>query len=91
MLKHRFASQALILMYHRVTDLPNDPYLKAMGKQVQLEWICSALEWPVTDATGIPIFKDSSHLRASYVEKNIRVFDDFVSPQRKHTILAVLP
>jgi peptidoglycan/LPS O-acetylase OafA/YrhL len=48
------------------------------------EWICSGLECPVTDATGIPTFKDSTHLRASYVEKNIRVFDDFVVPEREH-------
>src|SRR5437870_12225818 len=29
-LKYRFASRALILMYHRVTELPNDPYLLAI-------------------------------------------------------------
>ncbi len=29
-LKYRFASRALILAYHRVTDLPNDPYLLAV-------------------------------------------------------------
>src|SRR5262245_10831464 len=29
-LKYRVASRALILMYHRVTDLPNDPYLLAV-------------------------------------------------------------
>jgi SGNH domain (fused to AT3 domains)/Dolichyl-phosphate-mannose-protein mannosyltransferase len=48
------------------------------------EWICSGLECPVTDATGIPTFKGSTHLRASYVEKNVRVFDDFVIPDREH-------
>jgi peptidoglycan/LPS O-acetylase OafA/YrhL len=50
------------------------------------EWICSALECPVTDGTGIPIFYNSTHFRASYVAKNIRVFDEFVVPQRKHAI-----
>jgi len=29
-LKHRFCSRALILVYHRVTELPNDPYLLAV-------------------------------------------------------------
>jgi peptidoglycan/LPS O-acetylase OafA/YrhL len=42
------------------------------------EWLCSSSECAVTDANGVPIFYDSTHLRASYVEKNIRVFDDFV-------------
>ena len=50
------------------------------------DWMCSALECPVTDATGIPIFYNSTHFRASYVEKNIRAFDEFVVPQRKHAI-----
>jgi peptidoglycan/LPS O-acetylase OafA/YrhL len=45
------------------------------------EWMCSALECPVTDATGIPIFYDSTHVRASYVKKNVRVFDEFVVPR----------
>jgi hypothetical protein len=29
-LKYRFASRALILVYQRVTELPNDPYLLAV-------------------------------------------------------------
>jgi len=53
------------------------------------EWICSELECPVTDATGIPTFKDSTHLRASYVEKNIQVFDDFVVPGKGHATFVV--
>ncbi len=51
------------------------------------EWMCSALECAVTDATGIPIFYDSTHVRASYVKKNVRVFDDFVVPKREHATL----
>lgn len=47
------------------------------------EWMCSSSECAVTDANGIPIFYDSTHLRASYVEKNIRVFDEFVVPGRE--------
>jgi peptidoglycan/xylan/chitin deacetylase (PgdA/CDA1 family) len=40
-LKHGFAAQALILMYHRVTDLASDPYLLAVtpqhfGEQMEL-------------------------------------------------------
>jgi peptidoglycan/LPS O-acetylase OafA/YrhL len=50
------------------------------------EWMCSSSECAVTEANGVPIFYDSTHLRASYVEKNVRVFDDFVVPQRKHVI-----
>jgi peptidoglycan/LPS O-acetylase OafA/YrhL len=53
------------------------------------EWICSGLECPVTDATGIPTFKDSTHFRATYVAKNIRAFDDFVVPVREHATFVV--
>ena len=48
------------------------------------EWMCSSSECAVTDENGDPIFYDGTHLRASYVEKNIRVFDPFVLPGRKH-------
>jgi len=47
------------------------------------DWMCSSSECAVTDAIGVPIFYNSTHLRASYVEKNIRVFDEFVIPLRK--------
>jgi peptidoglycan/LPS O-acetylase OafA/YrhL len=48
------------------------------------EWMCSSWECAVTDANGVPIFYDSTHLRASYVEKNVRVFDGFVLGVKEH-------
>jgi peptidoglycan/LPS O-acetylase OafA/YrhL len=43
------------------------------------DWMCGESECPTTTPTGIPFYKDSSHLRATYVRENIHIFDQLIS------------
>ena len=90
-----FAQPSLVfrsipIQEHAATTGVINEKMRAVAAQASIhvldpaEWMCSALECAVTDATGIPIFYDSTHVRASYVKKNVRVFDDYVVPKREH-------
>ena len=89
----RLIFRSIPMQEHVATTWVINAKMRAVAAQAGIpvldpaEWMCSALECPVTDATGIPIFYNSTHLRASYVEKNVRVLDDFVVPDREHATL----
>jgi hypothetical protein len=42
------------------------------------DWMCTASGCPVTDAAGVPIYKDTTHLRASFVRQHVHAFDELV-------------
>jgi peptidoglycan/LPS O-acetylase OafA/YrhL len=42
-------------------------------------YLCNSVQCNIVDATGAPIYKDSTHLRASYVARHIKFFDPLVT------------
>ena len=45
------------------------------------DWFCTALQCPSADASGRPLYKDASHLRASVVRERFKAVDRYVVPR----------
>ncbi len=43
-----------------------------------MEWLCTAEYCPTADDSGKPLYKDTSHLRASFIRQNFRLIDSFL-------------
>jgi hypothetical protein len=49
------------------------------------EWMCDAVMCPATDATGRLIYRDASHIRASYVRTHASFIDETFLPADRRT------
>jgi peptidoglycan/LPS O-acetylase OafA/YrhL len=43
------------------------------------DWMCDSTKCPTTTSTGVPLYIDATHLRASFVREQIHAFDPLVT------------
>lgn len=63
---------------------PIDERLKAIAARVgaavidPVEWLCTAKHCPTADEAGRPLYKDATHLRASYARERFGAIDSYI-------------
>ena len=63
---------------------PIDEKLKRIAAEVgaevidPTEWLCTAKDCPTADEAGRPLYKDDTHLRASFARERFGAIDRFI-------------